>query len=450
MQLLGREITDLVEIGQDPFGRVFRGLWSERAVAVRSAEAFEPWALPALGDLSESVTHVRHQALPTYYGVGMAKHPFLVMEFIDGLALSQVLDEGTAVLPIDRLRCTQHLSGALAEIHQAGMAHGCVTARNVLMGPDDVHLVDMTFVAPSQEAAPRRYRAPEAATVTQDTEERIKRDLYGLGAVLFEIGTGHTYPGVFRADDLGGTDLEPVASIVARLLDPDPVQRYGHAREAFEDLARVLGDAEPTTARLQGVAAAPTQDYEQFSRFEDKLVEIARPFVEAALEASVADSIAEDALGDAAGLLASIAGRKVVSDPALRAEVASLGENLQAELPVPTAYVDWRSRQVGGLLASHWIGLIRECLEESRGGSVPLADYLMPWPVQMRGSLRHERQCEEFAELVAQLVVDQDAVNAIFEALHKELEESAAACPLPGGLRVERSGDQLLIARAKG
>ncbi len=450
MQLQDREITNLVEIGRDPFGRVFKGLWGGRCVAVRSAEAFEEDAMRHAADLNRLIRGVRHCALPTYFGVGIEKRsPFLVMDFIEGRDLDSMLGHGSAGPPINVLWCTQRLLGALAELHHAGMAHGCVTARNVLFGRSDVHLVDLTFVPPAREAAPKRYWAPEPVSLPRDPASRMKRDLYGLGVVLFELGTRTQFPGVFRAADLARTVLEPIASVVARLLAPDPADRYSHAREVLADLAIAMGEASAPMEKLTAVPAASRRDYDLLAALEEEFVRLSRPHVEAALRAQVADEVAVDVLGEAGAVLSSIAGRLAVADAALKAEIGELRKRLIEDVPIQPEYVEWRARQVGGLLASHWVALLRESVDEVNDGA-PLGDYLLPWSLSYGSSPTNEQQRAEFSELVDQLVIDRDAVNAIFETLRKEAERSSMGFKLPGGLVLERRGGQLFAVRLSG
>jgi len=452
MRLQNREITNLTEIGQDAFGRVFKGVWGDRSVAVRSAEAFEQYSVGDTTELSSCLQGIHHQALPTYYGVGREKYPFLVMDFIDGNDLSSRLrgtEIGSPVSP-NFLQCTQNISGALAELHNVGLAHGCVTARNVLFGNSNVHLVDMTFVPPARqvEAAPKRYLAPEWAVAAGESS-RIKMDLYGLGVVLFELGTGMEFPGVFRASDLGGTALEPIASIVARLLDRDPEARYGEAREVLNDLEIAGGDRSISVDTLRSVAAAPAADYELFADIERKFFEASRPHVEAAIEKQTANGIASDAIAEASELLSALGSMKIVARDAVKEEVAGLGARLQPEVAVEPGFVDWRARQVAGLLAAHWVALLRESVADSDGCAF-LAAHLLPWSQEHAPSLRRDQQEAEFSELVDQLVIERDAVNAILEQLRKEIENPHAPFRLPGGITIERRDDQLAAVSTAG
>ncbi len=447
MQLRDREIENIEEIGQDPFGRVFKGLWNGRSVAVRCADAFDEAAIRRAPDLNRSIRSVRHGALPAYYGVGIEnRSPFLVMDFIEGDDLDSLLNKSNTKISADPLWCTTQLSGALAEIHYAGMAHGCVTARNVLFADANVHLVDMTFLPPMAEAAPERYVTPWLPALPRDPADRMKRDLYALGVVLFELATGTRFPKAFRAADLAGTPLEPIVGIVSRLLDPDPDSGYENAREVSEDLAVAIGEAPAPLDRLSAVPASSSTDYGLLAALEERFVEIARPHVEAALQEAITDTVAAETLGEANAVLSSIVSRRGFTDEALKAEIDALAGRLAGDVGLEPGYIDWRARQVGGLLATHWIGLLRESVSETVT-EAPLAELLFPWSSRYGSSSTDERQQAEFSELIEQLVIDRDAVNAIFETFRKEVERSPEGFPLPGGIALERRDGQLCAVR---
>jgi serine/threonine protein kinase len=132
-------IDHAVRIGQGSFGSVYRAEQPRfrRTVAVKvistalvddeSRRVFER-ECQALGTLSG------HPYIVTLYGAGIStdNHPYLVMDFLPGGALSDRLAEGR--LPWeDAVSIGVKLAAALATAHGAGMLHRDIKPENVLM-----------------------------------------------------------------------------------------------------------------------------------------------------------------------------------------------------------------------------------------------------------------------------------------------------------------------------
>ena len=149
--------------------------------------------------------------------------PFLVMEFVDGWTLGQLIRvEGPP-----SLRRTAHLVGqilaALGSAHRAGIVHADVKSDNVLVEarPDEgerVKLVDFGLARVGRPAEPGAspaglisgtpdYMAPEVIAGAPPTPAA---DLYAVGVILYELLTGATPFG-------GGT---PADVLVRHLEDP--------------------------------------------------------------------------------------------------------------------------------------------------------------------------------------------------------------------------------------
>jgi tetratricopeptide (TPR) repeat protein len=184
---------------------------------------------------------------------------FLVMEYVEGQTLRDLLTE-LRVVPEDLCRhVAREVAKGLVAIHEAGVVHRDLKPENVLISEDHVVKVMDLGVSRLLDNALRlsqsgafvgsvRYAAPEQFhRGGEQVDERC--DLHGLGLVLYELATGR-HP--FEAGDITETilkvtrerprrlgELQPQLSAffeeaVHTLLEKDREQRFGSAREAQE------------------------------------------------------------------------------------------------------------------------------------------------------------------------------------------------------------------------
>jgi serine/threonine protein kinase len=208
----------------------------------------------------QALTRVRSPYVVRCYGVERQDGvPALVMEYIPG----RNLREQQSVRPLDiaqSLELTKQLAEGLAAVHACGLLHRDLKPENVLIGEDGrPRLVDFGLAAPVASADLARisgtlpYMAPEQA---RGESERIdaRTDVFGLGAVLYELLTGRPpYEGasteeLYRAACAG--DVVPprqfnrrvsrdVNDLCQRCLAKDPTQRFASAAELSVALSQL-------------------------------------------------------------------------------------------------------------------------------------------------------------------------------------------------------------------
>jgi tRNA A-37 threonylcarbamoyl transferase component Bud32 len=230
---------------------------------------------------------VDHPHVVTVYDVGEEDgRLYLVMQWIDGSDLRQVLDSSGRLTPKRVIAIGGQLAGALDAVHEAsGLVHRDVKPANVLLrevgGEDHAYLTDFGVAKPPEalEMLTRTgstvgttgYLAPEQI---QGKEAGPRSDLYSLGCLTFEMLTGkRPFDG---ENELAvrwahAQDERPLVSKVVpalghrydsffvRALAIDPDERFASGREFAEALAGVQSatvDTDPTA--VMGATHAAT------------------------------------------------------------------------------------------------------------------------------------------------------------------------------------------------
>jgi WD40 repeat protein/tRNA A-37 threonylcarbamoyl transferase component Bud32 len=193
--------------------------------------------------------------------------PYLVMEYIAGVTLEDLIEQSAPLQPQEALRIGLQVASGLAAAHAQGLIHRDIKPANILLenGVQRVKITDFGLARAAADAGGTeagviagtpRFMAPCQAR-GEPTSERS--DLFSLGAVLYTLSTGRPpFGGDTTAAVLKSVceDTPPpiratrpdvpedLCDLIGRLLAKDPGGRYGSAREVADLLAGQL-------ARLQ-------------------------------------------------------------------------------------------------------------------------------------------------------------------------------------------------------
>ena len=259
----------LERLGRGGMGEVWAGRDRElsRDVALKLLPVHEdsPADLTARFEREAvAAAQVNHPNVVALYDRGAhADTLFLVMELVDGVPLSTLI-ETSGVLPLARtLELAEQVCAGLEATHRAGVVHFDVKPQNVMItGAGTVKVVDFGiagFLQAQRLSVVRSSRLAPAATLEYAAPEQFtgehgdaRCDLYALGGVLFTMLTGHPpFPGktaweVMAAKISGDAPrldkvrpgLPPaLVDLVAQLLERDPAARPLSARDAGRRLA---------------------------------------------------------------------------------------------------------------------------------------------------------------------------------------------------------------------
>jgi TolB-like protein/Tfp pilus assembly protein PilF/predicted Ser/Thr protein kinase len=274
----------LEEIGRGGQGVVFRARQRSlnRIVALKVI-GLGPWATKAhlkrFRLEAEAAASLDHPSIVPIYEVGERDGQcYFSMKFIEG----GQLDEAVKQTPMSVRQTVELIAKVARTVHYAhehGILHRDIKPGNILLdAKGEPHLTDfgLARLVESESTVTRTlevlgtpsYMAPEQAA-GNNTKLTSATDVYGLGAALYQLLTGHP-------PFAGGTTYETIkllleteprpprlwdpkvdrdlSTICLKCLDKDPRRRYSSALALAEDLERWLKH-EPIQARHTGVVA---------------------------------------------------------------------------------------------------------------------------------------------------------------------------------------------------
>jgi eukaryotic-like serine/threonine-protein kinase len=248
-------------------GQVWRAtdLLLERPVAVkvlRPEYADHPETLERFRKEAKNAGALNNSHVAQVYDYGPSGpdgSPYLVMEYVDGPSLADIL----VVDPIEPVRALDVIAQAaegLAAAHKAGVIHRDIKPGNILISMEGrVKVTDfgiahaagqVPVTGPGLVMGTTQYMAPERIAGSPGT---AASDLYALGIVLHESLTGVPPHDGTAAEVMAAhlylplpplpADVPPELDVlVDRLTNKDPAKRISDARE-LADLAAQLRDS---------------------------------------------------------------------------------------------------------------------------------------------------------------------------------------------------------------
>ncbi len=202
-------------------------------------------------------------------GVGV---PYIVMEYLEGESLGDVLERETRMSVPRAVGVTLQILDGLHAVHSEEIIHRDLKPENVFMarqsgGEEIVKLLDfgISRLTTSDNKASRLteagrvygtpyYVSPEQAEGRLDVDHRA--DIYSVGVLLYEMTTGQlpfratsyatlmvdiiTRPAPDPRDHLPELPVDLVA-IITRALAKRPESRFAHAKEMARALEQIVG-----------------------------------------------------------------------------------------------------------------------------------------------------------------------------------------------------------------
>ena len=186
---------------------------------------------------AQIVSQLSHPAIVNLYDVGIedGNVAYLVMEFVAGKTLQQVLAESTGPMPIPRA-CAwiSDLAGALHRAHRSGVIHGDIKPANILVTEDGkVKLSDFGIArfATQVSGSGKMMGTPAYLSPEQILGEpqNTRSDLFSLGIVLYQMVTG-----------FAPFDGSSVSAVCAQILQAEPMAPSQRNPAVTPELDRII------------------------------------------------------------------------------------------------------------------------------------------------------------------------------------------------------------------
>jgi eukaryotic-like serine/threonine-protein kinase len=245
---LGRDVAIKLlrsDLSRDP---AFEGRFRREA---QSAASLNSPSIVAVYDTGEGV-------------VNGTTTPYIVMEYVDGKTLRDVLAAEGRLLPQRALEITAAVCTALEQAHAAGIVHRDIKPANVMLtATGDIKVMDFgiaraltasssTMTQTAAVVGTAHYLSPEQA---RGEHVDARSDVYSTGCLLYELltgappFTGETAVAVayqhVREDPTPPSSVEPdvpasADAIVLVAMSKNPVNRYASAADMRADIERAI------------------------------------------------------------------------------------------------------------------------------------------------------------------------------------------------------------------
>ncbi len=208
--------------------------------------------------------------------------PYIVMEYVDGMTLRQLLTSGRRLLPERALEIISGVLSALDYAHRHGIVHRDIKPANVMLTrTGDVKVMDFgiaralndvgnTMTATSAVMGTAQYLSPEQA---RGEVVDARSDLYSAGVLLYELLTGrppftgdspvsiayqHVSEMPTPPSQVDGGVSPEIDTVVMHSLSKRADDRYQTAAEFRIDVERAVAGS-PVTAAVPMVVGEHTQ-----------------------------------------------------------------------------------------------------------------------------------------------------------------------------------------------
>ncbi len=256
------ELLELIGVGGMADIYRARDIQENRIVAVKILKtefAGSDEFLRRFRNESKAIALLSHPNIVKIYDVGFTeKVQFIVMEYVDGITLTDYIEQQGVLKWRDAVHFTVQILRALQHAHDRGIVHRDVKSSNIMLLRDGtIKVMDFGIARFNREnnktmsektIGSVHYISPEQAR-GDITDERS--DIYSVGVALYEMLTGkkpydgdtpvaialkHMQSTPQKPTELNSTIPEGLEQIVLRAMQKEPTARYQTAGEMITDL----------------------------------------------------------------------------------------------------------------------------------------------------------------------------------------------------------------------
>ncbi|MCL2637136.1 MAG: Stk1 family PASTA domain-containing Ser/Thr kinase [Oscillospiraceae bacterium] len=207
---------------------------------------------------SKAIALLSHPNIVKIYDVGFDKVQFIVMEYIDGITLTEYIERQGVLKWRDALHFVTQILRALQHAHDRGIVHRDIKSQNVMLLSDGtIKVMDFGIARFNRETDKTisekaigsvHYISPEQAR-GEATDE--KSDIYSVGVMMFEMLTGrkpfdgdnpvsialmHMQAQPKKPTEINSSIPDGLEEITLKAMQKEPVKRYQTAGELITDI----------------------------------------------------------------------------------------------------------------------------------------------------------------------------------------------------------------------
>jgi TolB-like protein/Flp pilus assembly protein TadD len=265
-QIAHYRVTGVIGTGGNGTVYLADDLSLKRQVAIKflkSSSSHQPEEKEQLLEEARATAQQNHPSLVTIYDVGTYHDmPYLVLEYVDGTPLNELLKAGP-LAPARIQDLVSQLCEGLQAAHESGIVHGDIKPSNIMVDRKGrVRILDFGVsrlldspgtIPDSSLSGTIRYMAPEVLT---GRPPDARSDLFSVGVLLYQMQSGKLpFSGSYDAAVMYAIgnhtpvplvslvpDLSPeLAAITDQLLEKDPAHRFGSAESVRHALGAIRG-----------------------------------------------------------------------------------------------------------------------------------------------------------------------------------------------------------------
>jgi serine/threonine-protein kinase len=272
-------------LGQGGMGVVYKS----RHAYLKTAHAIKIILPDLVGNDPQLVTRFRQEALAAAairhqnvvgvsdYGVAQGTMPFLVMEYVEGESLHDLLDREKKLSPQRALELMSAIAAGVGAAHQQGIVHRDLKPLNVMICKDKSNMSEAVKILDFGLAKIKSgellgsfiqaqttglmgspyYMAPEQWA---DEEPDAKSDIYSLGVMLYQMLAGDvpfkgsSIPAIMKkhlSDEVPpfsqfNVQVPPQVELAVRhTLEKEPAKRTASVEQLVEEFRMAIGGTSP-------------------------------------------------------------------------------------------------------------------------------------------------------------------------------------------------------------